>query len=223
MQMARTAQGTMIMHHDVRFSRRAASLVLAALFGLGFGATTLRAQEQIAPPAPPAPLALDDLLQLATEKQPALAAARASLAGAQDGQSGLQNLPFYAKALTRDYRQRVGQSCLGVTIAQAALWQAEWEARYAVTRNYYSVLYVRTQQTLLADVLRKLESGKKKAEAALKAGEGKITKIDIDVLTINIDFLKVKGVEARVGEQRAIAAIREAIGVGPEYPLAIAN
>ena len=36
-----------------------------------------------------------------------------------------------------------------VSIAQAALGQAEWEARYAVTRNYYSLLYVRTQQDLL--------------------------------------------------------------------------
>jgi outer membrane protein TolC len=209
-----------MMHLEVRLMRRAVRLVLAALFGLGLTATALPAQELIKAPAA---LTLNDCLQLAIDKQPALAAARASLAAAQDGQQGLQNLPIYAKALTRDLPQRREQACLGVTIAQAALWQAEWEARYAVTRNYYSVLYVRLQQELLRDVIDKLEKGRDKADKMLKAGEGKITKIDIELLDINIDYLRVKGIEARVGGVKAVAAIREAIGVGPEYPLEIAT
>lgn len=208
-----------MMHLDVRLTRRAARLVLAALFGLGMTATALPAQEMIKAPA----LTLDECLQLAIDKQPALAAARASLAAAQDGQQGLQNLPIYAKALTRDFHQRRDQACLGVTIAQAALWQAEWEARYAVTRNYYSVLFVRLQQDLLKDVIDKLGKGREKAKKMLDAGEGKITKIDLELLDLNIDFLKVKGIEARVGGLKALAAIREAIGVGPEYPLDIAQ
>jgi outer membrane protein TolC len=214
------------MHPAVRSPRRAAGLVLAACFGLGMSAAALPAQEKVAPPvatASAAPLTLDDLLQLGTEKQPALAAARASLAAAQDGQQGLNNLPIYAKALTRDFPQRRQQACLGVTIAQASLWQAEWEARYAITRNYYSVLYVRLQQALLKDVIAKLSNGRDKADKMLKAGEGKVTKIDIELLDINIEFLKVKGIEAGVGGQKALAALREAIGVGPEYPLTVAD
>ncbi len=214
------------MHLDVRSPRRAAGLVLAAFLGLGMSAPVVPAQEIVAPPTTivtATPLTLDDLLQLGTDKQPALAAARASLAGAQDGQQGLNNLPIYARALTRDYQQRRQQACLGVTIAQASLWQAEWEARYAITRNYYSVLYVRLQQELLKDVIGKLETGRGKADKMLKAGEGKITKIDIELLDLNIEFLKVKGIEARVGGQKALAALREALGVGPEYPLEVAN
>jgi outer membrane protein TolC len=213
------------MHSDVWSPRRTVGLALAALIALGTNATNMPAQKIVAPPTTvaAAPLTLDDLLQLGTEKQPALAAARASLAAAQDGQQGLSNLPIFAKALTRDFPQRRQQACLGVTIAQASLWQAEWEARYAVTRNYYSVLYVRLQQELLKDVIEKLENGRAKALKMLNAGEGKITKLDLELLDINIEFLKVKGIEARVGGQKALAALREAIGVGPEYPLAIAE
>src|SRR4051794_2727438 len=107
------------MHHEVRHPRSTSRWLLAALLGLGIGAAA-PAQEAIhAPVASPAgaPLTLDDCLQLAMEKQPALAAARASLAAAHDGQQGLANLPIYAKALTRDFPQRKQQACLGVTIA----------------------------------------------------------------------------------------------------------
>jgi outer membrane protein TolC len=206
-------------------------LLFATLAALGLGSPCSTAQEKIptapakAVPAPAAavaatPLTLDDCIILAYQKQPALAAARASLAAAQSGQAALDNLPVYARCLTRELPLRKQQACLGVQSAQAALWQAEWEARYAVTRNYFSVMYVRLQESLLNDLLAKLEKGRKDAKKVIDAGVvGKVTTIDLDLFDVNIEHFKVKLVEARVGADKALSAVREAIGVGCDYPL----
>jgi outer membrane protein TolC len=85
------------------------------------------------------------------------------------------------------------------------------------------VIYVRSQQELLDDVILRLEKGRNKAKQLLDLGDPKypITKIDIDLFNLNIDFLRVKQIEARVGGEKALAALREAIGIGPECPLAV--
>jgi len=110
-----------------------------------------------------------------------------------------------------------------VTIAGAALTQAEWETRYAVTRNYFSVIYVRTQLNLLNSVLSDLRKTRKKTEDLLKIGDPqfKVNRLDLDLFDVNIELLEARKVEAVVGEKRALAALREAIGVGPDYPVAI--
>ena len=197
--------------------RRVYRAFLAAMAVLGVSTAALPAQEKAAP------LNLDDCLKLAEEKQPALAAARASLMAAQDGSAALGNLPLYARLAARDLRIRKEQACLGVTIAGASLLQAEWETRYAVTRNYYSVTYVRMQLGLLSAVLKDLEKSKKRAEELLKLADPnfKVTAIDINQFNVNIALVKARRVEAVVGEKKAIAALREAIGVGPDYPLDI--
>jgi outer membrane protein TolC len=200
---------------------------LAALLLAGAAAASLPAQQMLPAlpvPTPATPLTLEGCIQLAFEKQPALAAARASLAAAQDGQQALDNLPLYARALSRDLCIRKQQAALGVGISSAQLWQAEWEARYAVTRNYFSVLYVRLQQDLLRKVIADVEKGRKRAEELIKSGipDVKITTNDLDLLAINLELLRARQVEATVGGQKALAALREAIGIGPECPLEIA-
>src|SRR5206468_2291734 len=50
----------------------------------------------------------------------------------------------------------------------------------------------------------------------------KVTQIDLDLFDVNIELLKVRQIEANVGVQKATAALREAIGIGPDYPLEIA-
>jgi outer membrane protein TolC len=213
---------------------RCTALLLASLAALAGPVGGLSAQEKIqtlpqsvdgpATTAPAPMLTLDDCLALAFEKQPALAAARASLAAAQDSRQALNNLPCYARLLARDLPVRKQQACHGITIAQAGLLQAEWETRYSVTRNYYTIIYVRMQQSLLNDLIGRLERGRKTAKRVLDAGEvTKVTKIDLDNFGINIDVLKIKKIEADVGVQKAYAALREAIGVGPEYPLEISG
>src|SRR5687767_15066808 len=97
------------------------------------------AQEQVAAPVVVAKLDLEQCIQIGLERQPALAAARASLNAAQSGYQAVSNLPLTARVVSRDIPIRLEQSCLGVTIAAAGLEQAEWETRYAVRRTYYSI------------------------------------------------------------------------------------
>src|SRR5438270_922431 len=51
----------------------------------------------------------------------------------------------------------------------------------------------------------------------------KVTNLDVDVLSLNLKLLRQKEVEAETGILKAIAAVREAVGVGPEYPLHVAD
>src|SRR2546428_5799064 len=74
---------------------------------------------------------LEQCIALGMERQPALAAARATLGSSYAGQSGINRLPLFAKLLSRDIPVRRQQASLGVTIAEAGLEQAEWETRYA--------------------------------------------------------------------------------------------
>jgi outer membrane protein TolC len=191
--------------------------------------TPLVAHAQVAVPAnmpveaavaPAAPLTLEQCLAMAFDKQPALAAARASLAAAYDGQQALNNLGCLARLAAPDLPVRRQQACLGVSIAQAALDQAEWETRYAVTRNFYTIQYVRLQQGVLKEAIAKLNKGRGIAERIVKSGEvGKITKLDVDVIDLNLDLLKTREIEAIESEPRALSALREAIGIGPECSL----
>ncbi len=62
------------------------------------------------------------------------------------------------------------------------------------------------------------------ARKLVKAGDPdiKVTNLDVDVLALNLKLLKSKEVEAQIGIRKAIAGLREAIGVGLDYPLEVA-
>lgn len=188
---------------------------LTALFGVF---PYLGAQELL-PNIPVRKLNLQECIALGMEHQPALAAARASLAAAESGQRGLYSIGL-ARFLAPDLKIRKQQGCLGIQIAQANLFQAEWETRYAVTRNYYSVVYARLQGGVVKGLVDKLDRAVDKAKLIVKSGEVKlVTQIDVDTLTVNRDFYKSREYEAVVGIERAQAALREAIGVNQDYAL----
>ncbi|MCI0684987.1 MAG: TolC family protein [Gemmataceae bacterium] len=172
-------------------------------------------------PVTTAKLDLDAAIRLGLERQPALAAARASLAAAYSGNQAVSNLPRTARVVSRDIPIRLQQSCLGVTIAAAGLEQAEWETRYAVRRTYYSVQYARLQYAVVKDAVSQIEDAYKKAKELVDAGDPKIkvTTIDRDNLKIAKAVLSMKEAEARIGIEKAKAALREALGVGLDFPL----
>lgn len=179
------------------------------------------AVEDAAPPVQTLP----QLVNLGLERQPALAAARASLAAAASGQRGLNGLSKFATLFAPDLPIRRQQANLGVTIACAGLEQAEWETRYAVVRNFYPVIYAREQLKVISRIQGKLDEAQKQAKKLVDIGDPdlKITKIDVDVLGLNLELLKAKEVEARIGVMKAFAALREAIGIGLDYPLEIGD
>ena len=188
------------------------ALILGSLFS-----SHVQAQE-----GPAVKYTLPELINLGLEKQPALAAARASLVAADSGVRGLNSLKF-AGLFAKDMPIRKQQACLGVTIAAAGLEQQEWETRYAVVRNYYSVIYAREQHKVVRRIEGKLKEALKTAEELIKRGDPdiKVTKLDVDILKLNLQLLQSKEVEARIGIAKATAALREALGVGLEFPLVI--
>ena len=181
------------------------------------------AQERVA--APPSPLNLDQCIQLGLERQPALAAARASLNAAYSGNQAVANLPRTARVVSRDIPIRIEQSCLGITIASAGLEQAEWETRYAVMRTFYSIQYAKMQKQVIDNAVRKIDDAYKKAKEIVEQGDpkSKVTTIDVDTLAINKEFIKTKQAEASVGIEKATAGLREAIGLDLSYPLEVAD
>lgn len=165
---------------------------------------------------------LDECISLAMSRQPALAAAQASLSAAVSGKRGLDSLKF-AGILAPDLHIRKQQACLGISIASAGVQQTEWETRYAVTRTYWSVQYAQQQRAVIDSVIDKLKNAAEKAERFVGAGDPniKVNQIDVDNLKLNVELAKAKRAEAAVGMERATAALREAIGLGLNEPLAI--
>lgn len=196
----------------------AAVLVLGAL---AVPAALLVAQEEA--PAPPAKLGLAELVNMGLERQPSLAVARASLAAAESGQRGVNGLIF-ARLFAPDLPVRRQQACLGVAIASAVLEQAEWETRYAVVRNFYSIQYAREQLKVVVNVKDKLKEAHAKAKKLVDSGDAniKVTQIDVDTLALHLNLIKTKEAEASVGILKAHAALREALGVGLDCPLEVA-
>jgi outer membrane protein TolC len=210
-----------------RLSGRFGTLLPVSLFvTLGLVATAVQGQQpQPAAAAPaPAPVCLDELVRLGLERQPSVAAARASLASAEAGRQALDNLGLVS-ALRHDIPVRRQQACLGVTVAAAGVTQAEWETIYAVTRNYFSTIYAREQQKVakgLLDTLRTYETSTQQL-LKLKGGDPdlKVSKGDVDKLAVTADLFQLRLIEATKGSERAQAALREALGVEPCFPLLV--
>jgi outer membrane protein TolC len=186
-----------------------------SIAGIIFGGVCARALAQEAGKGgQSSELSLDSCINLGLENQPAVAAARSSLDAAGWAARGLNNLPCFAGLLSRDLPYRRQQACLGITIAEAALEQAEWETRYAITRNYFSVVYAREQVKIVSEVMIKLNEALQRVKDLLKGGDPKTTTNDQYNLEIEIGLLKGRQSEATIGIARAMAALREAIGIG---------
>lgn len=177
----------------------------------------------ISPLKSPGHMSLDQCIALGYQHQPALDAARASLSAARSGQSALNRM-IIPRLFTPDYRIRLEQSCHGVNIAEAGLSQAEWETRYSITRNFYTVQFIRSQERVVGDVLNSLDIGYKRAKKLYESGEVdvRITKVDLETIQIQLGLVRGKKSQVDNGMQKALAALREAIGVGHDYPLEIA-
>jgi outer membrane protein TolC len=177
----------------------------------------------ISPLVSPGAMSLDACIDLGYQYQPALAAARASLAAAQSGKRGLDKL-IIPRLFRKDLPIRREQACLGVQIAGAVLSQAEWDARYAITRNFFTVQYIRSQQLVIDDVLQNLNTGYARAEKIFKSGDPntKITKIDLDMILVQTELVNGKKAQTKNGMLKALAALREAMGLDYDYPLEIA-
>lgn len=186
------------------------------------------AVEETAQPAPAAeaatPMTLDMCLSLGMQHQPAIDAAQASLNAALTGQRSLNRL-IIPRLFARDLDIRKQQACQGVQIASAGLSQAEWETRYSITRNFFTVQFVRSQEKVVSEALADLTKGYDRANKLFKSGDPdvKITAVDLDGIKTQIGLVKAKKAQVDNGLLKAEAALREAMGVDYNFPLNVAK
>jgi outer membrane protein TolC len=115
--------------------------------------------------------------------------------------------------IARDLPIRRQQAMLGVSIASAALEQAEYDTVYAVERTYYSVVYARDQAQVARKLVEKLEALRKDVQVRIDAGTTTVDKNDVTSLTVYIRLAQTRLIQAEEGANRALAALKEAIGI----------
>jgi outer membrane protein TolC len=162
-------------------------------------------------------LSLVECLRIANERQPAIAAARASLAAHAAAQRGVNELRL-PKLLVPDLPIRRQQALRGLDAAQAELYQSEYDTAYAVIRMYYTAVYARQQSEVADNVVRNLRFWQERVKDLVeKEGGGREVNQDtVDRLTIYLRMAESRQAEASVGVERALAALREAMGAGTD-------
>jgi outer membrane protein TolC len=177
---------------------------------------------------------LDAYRSAALEKQPSLAAYRASVDAAQAKARGLDEL-LLAGLVRHDLPTRRKQSQLGILAAQAQLNKAEWDAFYSVTRTYLSTVYARIQlqvadkalgpaeDATTLNYLRRLANSIYNPPPDGTPVRRDVRKWHVDQVDVLLSVTRGRSEEARQGVERASAALREAIGLGPDCPLAMTS
>jgi outer membrane protein TolC len=206
--------------------------VLAPVVGavlLCLVACLLAADEPAAPPPGAAPgsaspvqvFDLAECRRIALEKQPTLAAYRASLANAQARSQAVNDL-LVPDALKPDLPIRRKQAAMAIRIAQANLDQAEWNFQADVTRLYLTAVYSREQQRVADEALadkdhpRSLYYLQDLAATIVKTNaRPDVKEWNVQHIGVLVDVVRGRREEAVQGYERALAALREAMGAEP--------
>jgi outer membrane protein TolC len=147
------------------------------------------------------------------QHQPRVAAARASLAAAQEVEHALAALQLPA-FLAPELPSRRHQATLGVGAAAAAVDQAEREAVQAVTRTWFAVVYAREQLRVTTSVVERIDDVRKLAQERLDAGARDVAATDVKRALLYLRLAQDRQVEAEEGVERGLVALKEAIGLG---------
>jgi outer membrane protein TolC len=172
-----------------------------------------------------AALTLRACRQIALGNQPTNAATQAALKASLDRINALENLRV-PTCLARDLPIRRQQAALGATIAQGAITQAEAETLHGVTCSYLGALYA-AQQIKLANEPEKGILHRLKDLQVLVSDEERRRRRDVvlmehkNLVESFLQTLEGRIQEAQQGKLRALAALREAMGVGPDVVLAL--
>ncbi|HEV3444090.1 MAG TPA: TolC family protein, partial [Gemmataceae bacterium] len=188
--------------------------------GVGAQSTATGRDTSAVPAGQSMTLNLAECLQLASQRQPRVAAQRASLAAAEDGSQALENLQI-PTVLVPDLPFRRKQAALGVSAAAAGVEQAEQEAAYAVTRTYFTVLYAREQERVAQSIAERLTATRDSAKRSLDAGARDVSAADVNRASIFLNLARTRRTQAGQGVKRALVALKEAIGLRPEEGLEV--
>jgi outer membrane protein TolC len=163
-------------------------------------------------------LTVGECLKIAMEKQPKLAAFRASV-GSADASLTAQEHPNVIVWLTPDHKFRKSQAAVGVQAAQAELDQATHDVTQAVVWTFYSVVYARQQLKVAADAVAFVDYYREIVQKIvdLKQGSAEINNVTLNHLIARLAEGELLKVRAQSGYERAKAALREAMGVEHTY------
>ncbi len=202
---------------------------LAASALLPLAPSGFAAEAESAAPIATAPAAevrvldLNACRQIALERQPAVAAARAGLEAAAARSQAVDNLRV-PTCLVRDLPIRRKQAALGVVIAEAGVTRAEGDTIYGVTFSYLSAAYAIAQRQVARDAIAALSDLDQRVREAVEKGLSRdVTKDDVEKTGIRLLRAQARLEETTQGEQRALSALREAMGVGPDCLFYVAD
>lgn len=155
---------------------------------------------------------------LALAKQPALAVAHAGHQAALARQRGLDTVRV-PNFLARDLPIRKQQAAVGVDVAHLEIQRVQLDAVYAVTYSYLSAQYAAEQRAMLEDARTRLLELRNEVPKGIAAGKTNFRKEDLNRIDVTLRFLDSRLEEAAQGEQRAMSALREALGIDSHSPL----
>lgn len=162
--------------------------------------------------------------QIARTNQPTIAATRATLQAALDRIAALENLRV-PSCLARDLPIRRQQASLGITIAQGGIAQAEAETLHGVTCSYLGAWYAAQQIKLAEDpergVSRRLKDLQTLVEDARRRRRDVILPEHDRVIQSLRHLRDGRLQEAQQGKLRALASLREAMGVGADFAIVL--
>jgi outer membrane protein TolC len=159
--------------------------------------------------------------QIALQQQPNIAAAQATLKAAMDRAHAVAELRT-PTCLAPDLPVRRKQSALGVTINQAGLAQVEIETVYGVTYSYLAALYAAQQVRIANEEIRPRLQGLVTLvtdPAILKGRRDVVLAEHLNLVKSFMETLQGREEEATQGQKRALAALREAMGVDANCPI----
>ncbi len=173
------------------------------------------------------PLTLGECLAIGQERQPTIAAATASLAAAERGYLALQGLRPLAELLSPDLPVRRLQSQRGLSAACAEVLKVRQENTYDICRLYFTYVYATQQEQTAAEIVEQLDSFYEIAKELLKLGVAdpkvkvnEFTLGDIDAVIAEVRDLRE---EASTGRKKAYLALKEAMGVPPDFAFVLAD
>lgn len=169
-------------------------------------------------------LTLGQCIAIAFERQPSLKAVQASQNSSSAGQTALHNIGRVGQTLSRDLPVRKEQAARGQIATAADIQKVRNEIVYDATRLYYTVIYARQQQQIADDVVFKLVELIRLAEIQIEQKmPGDITRAKIDTMKIGLAKAKTLQLQARTGEQRAYAGLREVMAVDRSFVFRVAD
>jgi outer membrane protein TolC len=192
----------------------------------------VKAQMPMAQPAPPPrsaekagdpypelgpELTLGECIAIALERQPALKAVKDSAAATEAGYHSLTHFGTVGTLISPDLDIRKQQAKRGLMATSAEYQKLYNEVVQDVTRLYYTSVYAKQQQQLAESIVARLVFYVKIGEVLLKEKDPKLTEgfntLKLRLMENGVEEARKLLVTATVGRQKALAGLREVMGV----------